>query len=85
MAVLDTPEHLIGEDVHRIGNGTSCRTFLALKTGLNLFPAGLNDFRQEEIVLLVYMYVSIHHLPLDPGWEDFPGSPEFPREREVQS
>ena len=85
MAVLDAAEHLVWENVHRISDGTPCRTFLALKTGLNLFPAGLNDFRQEGIVLLVYPYVWIHHLPLDPGWEDFPGSPEFLREREVQS
>jgi len=73
MAVLDMAEHLVREDIHRISDGTSRRTFLALETGLNLFPAGLNHFRQEGILLLVYLYISIHHLPLDPGWEDFPG------------
>lgn len=73
MAVLDMAEHLVGEDVHRISDGTPRRTFLALKTSLNLFPAALNDFRQEGILLLVYLHVLIHHLPLDPGWEDFPG------------
>ena len=73
MAVLDMAEHLVGQDIHRISDGTSCRALLALKTGLNLFSTGLNDFRQEGILLLVYLYVLIHHLPLDPGWEDFPG------------
>ena len=51
MAVLDMTEHLIGKDIHRISDRTSCRTFLALKTGANFFAAGLNDFRQERILL----------------------------------
>ena len=57
MVVLNMAEYLIGEDIHRIGDGTSRRTFLALKTGLNFFTAGLNDFRQEGILLLVYLHV----------------------------
>ncbi len=48
MAVLDMTDHLIGKDIHGISNRTSCRTFLALKTGLDGFTAGLNDLRQEE-------------------------------------
>ena len=57
MPVLNMTEHLIGEDIHRISDGTSRRTFLALKTGLDFFPAGLNDFKQERILLLVSLYV----------------------------
>jgi hypothetical protein len=34
---------------------------------LDFFPAGLNDFRQEGIVLQIRLLAEIHCLPLDPG------------------
>ncbi len=66
MAVLDMTEHLVGKDIHRISDGTSRRTFLALETGLNGFAAGPNDFRQEGILLRVKLLAGFHFLPLDP-------------------
>ena len=57
MAVLDMTEHLIGEDIHCISDGTSRRTFLALETGLYGFTTGLIDLRQEGILLLGYLHV----------------------------
>jgi len=84
MAILDAAEHLIGEDIHRVGNGASCRTLLALKTGANFFAAGLSHFRQEGISLLVFPYVQLRHMFLDFEWKEFPGSPAFRGEQEVQ-
>ena len=67
MAVLDMSEHLIGEDIHRISDGTSRRTFLALETSLYGFATGPNNFRQEGILLRVKLLAGFHFLPLDPG------------------
>ena len=72
MAVLDMAEHLVGEDIHRVGDRASRRTFLALKTGLYGFTTGLDNFRQEGIPLRIKLYVGFHFLPLDFGW----GPPE---------
>ena len=44
MIVLDVTEHLIGKDVHGIGDRAARRTLLALIAGLQGFPACLNDF-----------------------------------------
>ena len=85
MAVLDVAEHLIGENIHGVGDGASRRTFLALETGLDLFTAGLIHFRQERIFHLISLRVSIHPLPLNPGRKDFPGLVESLDEREAQS
>ncbi len=84
MAVLDMAEHLIGKNIHGIGDGTSCRTFLALKTGADFFAAGLSHFRQEGISLLVFPYVQFRHMLLGLEWKDFPRSPVFRGEWEVQ-
>ena len=67
MAILDMAEHLIGEDIHRIGDGTSCRTFLTLEASLDGFTTGLIDFGQEGIPLRVKLLAGFHFLPLDPG------------------
>jgi hypothetical protein len=48
--VLDMAEDLVGEDIHGISHGTSCRTFLALIAILNGFTARLMDFRQKGIL-----------------------------------
>jgi hypothetical protein len=45
VTVLDMAEDLVGKDIHGIGHGTSCRTFLALIAILNGFSAGLINFR----------------------------------------
>ena len=67
MTILDMTEYLVGEDIHRISDGTSCRAFLALKTGLDGFTTGLDHFRQEGIVLRIRLLAEFHFLPLDPG------------------
>jgi hypothetical protein len=44
MIVLDVTEHLIGKDVHGIGDRTTSRTLLTLIAGLQGFTACLDDF-----------------------------------------
>jgi hypothetical protein len=45
MIVLDVAEDLVWKDIHGISHRTSCRTFLALVTGLEVFSALLEDLR----------------------------------------
>ena len=85
MAVLEVAEHLIGENIHRVGDGTSRGTLLALKTGLNVFAGGLSHLRKERILDLISLPVSIHPLSLNLGGKDFPRSPGSLDEREARS
>jgi hypothetical protein len=43
--VLDMTKDLVGKQIHGVGHGASCRTFLALIAILNVFAARLMDFR----------------------------------------
>ena len=44
MIVLDMAEDLVWKDIHGISHRTSCRTFLTLVTGLQVFSAPLKNF-----------------------------------------
>jgi len=60
MAVLYMAKDLVGKDVHRIGNRTSCCTLLTLVTVIYCLTARINHFREERISPLSRLFTRIH-------------------------
>ena len=72
MAILDMPEYLVRQDIHREIERTSGRTLLALKTVLNCLSADLIDFRQQGYFLIGCLPALVHAFTPVLGWEDLP-------------
>jgi hypothetical protein len=62
MAVLQVPEHLVGQDIHREVQRAPGRTLLALITVLNFLSALLNNFRQQGHIVIYCLLSRIHRL-----------------------
>jgi len=72
MAILDVPEYLVWQDIHRKIERTSGRTLLALKTVLNCFSADLINFRQQGYSFIGCLPAWVHAFTPVLGWEDLP-------------